>query len=283
VQRGWQAGRLAHSFRDVDRQDWLEQVRAAAEHPEDAKRFLEHQLTAIDDPTTSVGWSADAPPSPDDALCDDELAWLDLALLRTIPEKNRSLEEADGLLTALAAGPVDATPGEYLPEILRALGETSGFDSPEHKRLVVELLNRHRASIERKLADRESPAAWLWDAGVDLRGTLWAQGYLQGMGLHKEAWAPLVRDQRLADKLVMPLIALLPDPEEDAGGALSIDQRLSLIRALPEIALATKAYWSGFWHPLLEAPMQRGRKIGRNESCPCGSGKKYKRCCGSTA
>ena len=23
-----------------------------------------------------------------------------------------------------------------------------------------------------------------------------------------------------------------------------------------------------------------GKKIGRNESCPCGSGKKYKRCCG---
>ena len=24
----------------------------------------------------------------------------------------------------------------------------------------------------------------------------------------------------------------------------------------------------------------KGRKIGRNESCPCGSGKKYKHCCG---
>ena len=24
----------------------------------------------------------------------------------------------------------------------------------------------------------------------------------------------------------------------------------------------------------------KGRKIGRNEPCPCGSGKKYKKCCG---
>jgi len=24
-----------------------------------------------------------------------------------------------------------------------------------------------------------------------------------------------------------------------------------------------------------------GRKIGRNEPCPCGSGKKYKKCCGA--
>jgi preprotein translocase subunit SecA len=29
-------------------------------------------------------------------------------------------------------------------------------------------------------------------------------------------------------------------------------------------------------------PIRReGRKIGRNEPCPCGSGKKYKRCCGA--
>lgn len=27
-------------------------------------------------------------------------------------------------------------------------------------------------------------------------------------------------------------------------------------------------------------PVRKGPKIGRNEPCPCGSGKKYKRCCG---
>ena len=26
--------------------------------------------------------------------------------------------------------------------------------------------------------------------------------------------------------------------------------------------------------------MTQGRKVGRNESCPCGSGKKYKKCHG---
>ena len=27
-------------------------------------------------------------------------------------------------------------------------------------------------------------------------------------------------------------------------------------------------------------PVRRGTKIGRNAPCPCGSGKKYKKCCG---
>lgn len=29
-----------------------------------------------------------------------------------------------------------------------------------------------------------------------------------------------------------------------------------------------------------ETVLREGRKIGRNEKCPCGSGKKYKQCCG---
>ena len=280
VQHGWDAGRMAYSFRDIDRTDWLEQIRAAAEHPDDPRRFVDLELVPIEDPAQSVGWAAAAPHGPDDALDEDELAWLDLALLRTVPG-NRCLEEADGLLTALAAGPVRATPGEYLPEILRASGEMSGFDSPEHKRQVIELLNRRYASIARDLANDVAPAAWVYDAGFDVRGLFWARGYLHAMSLHKDAWAPLLRDPRLVDTLVMPLLALLPDKEESAGGALSNERRYSLIKMLPDIAQATKAYWTGSWHPLLNPLMQRAAKIGRNDPCLCGSGKKYKRCCGA--
>jgi preprotein translocase subunit SecA len=27
-------------------------------------------------------------------------------------------------------------------------------------------------------------------------------------------------------------------------------------------------------------PVRSGPKVGRNDPCPCGSGKKYKQCCG---
>jgi preprotein translocase subunit SecA len=27
-------------------------------------------------------------------------------------------------------------------------------------------------------------------------------------------------------------------------------------------------------------PIRKGPKVGRNDPCPCGSGKKYKHCCG---
>jgi preprotein translocase subunit SecA len=35
--------------------------------------------------------------------------------------------------------------------------------------------------------------------------------------------------------------------------------------------------------PIPDAPVERARKegaVGRNDPCPCGSGKKYKKCCG---
>ena len=35
--------------------------------------------------------------------------------------------------------------------------------------------------------------------------------------------------------------------------------------------------------PVVKQVIREGRKVGRNESCPCGSGKKYKICCGKAA
>ena len=31
----------------------------------------------------------------------------------------------------------------------------------------------------------------------------------------------------------------------------------------------------------IKQPSETSKKIGRNDKCPCGSGKKYKHCCGS--
>jgi len=31
--------------------------------------------------------------------------------------------------------------------------------------------------------------------------------------------------------------------------------------------------------PPVQRPVRRGPKVGRNDPCPCGSGKKYKKCC----
>jgi uncharacterized protein len=281
--RGWEAGRLSSSFGDVDRQDWIEQTRKAAEHPHDPERFAHDRLVPIDDPTADIDWSAGPPSGPGEAPNNDELAWLDTAMLRALPAKNLCLEEADGLLTALAAGPARVPGREYLAEILLAEGETAGFDSPEHRTLVVDLLTRHHDAIERDLAAGKAPKPWIYGISPDYCGALWTRGYLHGVGLRTADWAPLLRDKQHVDTLLAPLFAMQPDPKHGGKSMLPHERRQALIHALPEIALATKAHWQGEWHPLLDAPSPRAVKTGRNDPCPCESGKKYKRCCGIAA
>ena len=36
----------------------------------------------------------------------------------------------------------------------------------------------------------------------------------------------------------------------------------------------------GSTEPEQKQPVRKGQKVGRNDPCPCGSGKKYKKCCG---
>jgi preprotein translocase subunit SecA len=45
-------------------------------------------------------------------------------------------------------------------------------------------------------------------------------------------------------------------------------------------ATKTNYVTSGGSEPEKKKPVVKGQKVGRNDPCPCGSGKKYKKCCG---
>ena len=55
------------------------------------------------------------------------------------------------------------------------------------------------------------------------------------------------------------------------------DKRYRLV----ENTIEELEWWACFQPPVRPQPSVRKRKIGRNEPCPCGSGKKYKKCCGT--
>lgn len=283
VQRGWGAGRLDPGFREVDRKDWIEQTRKAAEAPDDMERFTKARLIPLDDPIADIGWSADRPSGSGEALSDDELAWLALALLRTMQSKNLCLEEADGMLTALAAGPVRVPASEYIGVILAAEGEFAALDSAEHQALATNLLTRHHDALERDLAAAKAPQPWIYSDMGEGAGRLWARGYVHGITLRTAEWEPLKHDRQRTAALIAPPVMLAGDPRQGGASGMTPARRAILLRSLPEIALATKAHWLGKWHPLHDAAKRAAPKIGRNDPCPCGSGKKYKRCCGAVA
>jgi SEC-C motif len=77
----------------------------------------------------------------------------------------------------------------------------------------------------------------------------------------------------LFDQIEKDAYGLTSDEVELVEGAL--DQRMLFIGQQP--------VFSKHDHSAREVevkPVQPGSKVGRNDPCPCGSGKKYKKCCG---
>jgi len=62
------------------------------------------------------------------------------------------------------------------------------------------------------------------------------------------------------------------------------EQTLALLQRNPTYGLITDTIaemeWWACFRPESQRTVRKKQKIGRNEPCPCGSGKKYKKCCG---
>ena len=74
-------------------------------------------------------------------------------------------------------------------------------------------------------------------------------------------------------------VAAPPRRQAVAGPAAAI--RPQLPQAGGEAASGREEKSAERTAPAKRQPVSVGKKIGRNEPCPCGSGKKYKRCCGA--
>jgi uncharacterized protein len=113
----------------------------------------------------------------------------------------------------------------------------------------------------------------------------WAQGFYQGMRLSGEGWDQLLRDD-MQGGWIIPILALMhehdPDPEMRPG-IIDEERRQQMIAWM--VAGLKKIH--GHFAPQRRATAQEAAatyrrgvpKIGRNDPCPCGSGRKYKQCC----
>ena len=114
----------------------------------------------------------------------------------------------------------------------------------------------------------------------------WCRGYMAGVGLDKQ-WQQ--NDEAMA--MTLPL-GLLADEQGVTGqGDNHGDDGARLAQAvqeLPNSVLQIHQHWNEWRKQTLVPTFNQARapepekkeKVGRNEKCPCGSGKKYKKCCG---
>jgi uncharacterized protein len=118
--------------------------------------------------------------------------------------------------------------------------------------------------------------------GAALPGERWADGFVGGIDLRAAAWQPMFDDRR-ADQMVLPIIALSSEVPDEISERMTPEMRETTLAQLPAALQMIAAYWRSPGRPLPRQEPLRSAKVGRNEPCPCGSGKKFKKCCGSAA
>jgi uncharacterized protein len=215
-----------------------------------------------------------------DEIAPGRLAWLDHALWQGFgsagAEQCMPLEVVDGFFTGVLSGPEPRPSFEgALPSLLPQLGDV--FGRSEVRREIREALHQLFDTIEYRLARGIPPEPWITDTGIVKRGELWAMGFMRAMTLDKAGWEPLL-NHRVAEPLLAPMLFLAGELKENRGRDRTT-LRDDLCDNAGELALEIHSFWRG-------GPSERVLRaldVGRNEPCPCGSGKKFKKCCGTPA
>jgi uncharacterized protein len=224
----------------------------------------------------------------DKPLSDKEFNELDKFLLSDrCADDGMMMDSLHGYLTALVIGPEIIPVAEWLPRVWGSSAE----DAPEFKSdkefehitgLIARFMNEIAITLE--VAPKEFEPLFCehqWEGRAVLDGEAWAWGFWEGMTLRADAWEP-IRVSNLAP-LLRPIYLLGAEEIEEEEMAL-VDNPLKCHKLTVEIEAAIPEIHR-FWLPHRTsaiAPVQRDTpKVGRNELCACGSGKKFKKCCGA--
>ena len=230
---------------------------------------------------------------PDRPLSAREIDELDAFLAcEAAPEKCMDVSTLHGFLTAVGIGPGMVLPSEWLP-IVWGDAEGPEFKSLREAKRISSLIMRLYNSILRTLREDLEKFEPLLLEGETEEGNwetvaeAWCEGFAEGMSLRKREWEPLLRD-KVGGMLLTPILAFVDDRAMEKMLASAQDPKVAREGLVAMIRVAV----AGLYNYWLERRKPPGKglapdaarfiprpRVSRNDPCPCGSGKKYKKCC----
>jgi uncharacterized protein len=236
-----------------------------------------------------------AAPRPEARTMSDEdfEALEEILTSEIVPEDCMDLEMLDGYLAGVLISPRPIAAERWMPGVWSAHGDEVGFASGSGMQRAIRLVKAYHNELLATLGlDDEDEACWepfcfavVEGDGLKL-GEAWIDGFAQGLDLWREGWEEGLDEDVVAAVRETLDEALAPWGEDDAAKA-DDETRLGWLAAVGEAVNDVFAHWRDLGlataEPLsTEAPRKPGAAApGRNDPCPCGSGKKYKKCCGA--
>lgn len=221
-------------------------------------------------------------------LSEKEFDELDRFLLsERSPEDAMTMDTLHGYLTAIAIGPETIMPAEWLPRVWGQDGSAApNWKNAKEEERILNLIMRfmNEVLITFEVAPKEFEPLYCeheHNGQTLIDGEAWSWGFWEGMELRPGSWEPIWESE--VAELMRPLYLLGADEIDEAELPLVEDPVKAHHLAL-EIEANLPAIYR-YWLPLRKAAVETVRhetpKVGRNDDCPCGSGKKFKKCCGA--
>jgi uncharacterized protein len=209
--------------------------------------------------------------------------------------------ELQGFLFTIAAAPELVRPSEWMPIVFG--NHDAGYESRgEAEAVLGELMVLYNAisgAVGQEGSALPDDCVFQRETLANLDATApvaeWSRGFLRGHQWLEESWEPYIPDdvdpEFSATLMTLSFFAsrTLAEAYLAETGQQDLTAMADSMRAVFPDALASYAHLGrSIYKVLMEqegvrTEPRRVVKTGRNDPCPCGSGRKFKKCCGAVA
>jgi len=222
-------------------------------------------------------------PLPSAPLSEDELVFLDETLLKYgNDDAILSLSELDGFFTAIVSGPEVIMLSRWLPALWGGAGNEPVWESEQEFQRFMQGVMQHMNSIVFVLMNFPHDFVAMFNENTQSEEPIlivedWCFGYMRGVDLGQ--WPELPEEMDTWLEAIR-----LHGREENFAvlETLTLKEHQQTVADIEPAVGRLHAYWLAQRSPAeasAPSPIRAAPKIGRNDPCPCGSGKKFKQCC----
>ncbi len=213
------------------------------------------------------------------------------ALLHALPADNMpmTLSELDGYIVGVLACPEMIPPSEWLPQVWGETGKAEFPDEQSAEETIGAVMARYNSVVASITGSLWIEPIYEVDPNSDeVMWEPWVDGFTRAMRLRPDAWSRLLDQADEETRATMIFLMALQDIY--TGQSKFTDEEIDeidleapdlipncvatiLYQSRPELSLRDSEYFPGM-------QVKAGSRPGRNDPCACGSGLKYKKCCG---